>query len=82
MPTYGLNQDAPAVPALGIPAYHWWNEALHGVARNGVATVFAAVNPELIQMPRLPARTTVGLCAEVAAVDEAVAPTKRAKNKR
>ena len=28
------------VPRLGIPAYNWWNEALHGVARGGVATVF------------------------------------------
>jgi beta-glucosidase len=35
-----LMDDAPAIPRLGIPAYHWWNEALHGVARNGRATVF------------------------------------------
>lgn len=35
-----LGMDTPAVPRLGIPAYQWWNEALHGVARNGVATVF------------------------------------------
>lgn len=35
-----LMMDAPAIPRLGVPAYHWWNEALHGVARNGVATVF------------------------------------------
>ena len=32
--------DAPAVDRLGIPAYNWWNEALHGVARAGTATVF------------------------------------------
>ncbi|MCU0792869.1 MAG: glycoside hydrolase family 3 C-terminal domain-containing protein, partial [Opitutaceae bacterium] len=32
--------DTQGVPRLGIPAYQWWNEALHGVARNGVATVF------------------------------------------
>jgi beta-glucosidase len=32
--------DAPAIERLGIPAYNWWNEALHGVARNGLATVF------------------------------------------
>ena len=32
--------DAPAIPRLGIPAYNWWNEALHGVARAGVATMF------------------------------------------
>lgn len=32
--------DAPAIPRLGIPSYNWWNEALHGVARAGIATVF------------------------------------------
>ena len=32
--------NAPAIPRLNIPAYNWWNEALHGVARAGVATVF------------------------------------------
>lgn len=32
--------DSPAIDRLGIPAYNWWNEALHGVARAGVATVF------------------------------------------
>lgn len=32
--------DAPAIERLGIKAYNWWNEALHGVARAGVATVF------------------------------------------
>ena len=32
--------NAPAIPRLGIPAYNWWNEALHGVARAGTATVF------------------------------------------
>jgi len=31
---------APAIERLGVPAYNWWNEALHGVARCGVATVF------------------------------------------
>ena len=31
---------APAVERLGIPSYNWWNEALHGVARAGTATVF------------------------------------------
>lgn len=35
-----LRYDAPAIPRLGVPAYNWWNEALHGVARAGVATVF------------------------------------------
>lgn len=32
--------NAPAIDRLGVPAYEWWNEALHGVARAGVATVF------------------------------------------
>ncbi len=32
--------SAPAIPRLGIKAYNWWNEALHGVARAGTATVF------------------------------------------
>ncbi|MBN1606126.1 MAG: glycoside hydrolase family 3 C-terminal domain-containing protein [Polyangiaceae bacterium] len=32
--------EAPPIARLGIPAYNWWNECLHGVARAGVATVF------------------------------------------
>ena len=36
-----LRYNAPAIPRLHIPAYNWWNEALHGVARAGTATVFA-----------------------------------------
>lgn len=35
-----LRNDTPAIPRLGIPAYDYWSEALHGVARNGIATVF------------------------------------------
>jgi len=35
-----LTNDSPAVERLGIPAYNWWNECLHGVARAGRATVF------------------------------------------
>ncbi|HEV2437781.1 MAG TPA: glycoside hydrolase family 3 C-terminal domain-containing protein [Verrucomicrobiae bacterium] len=35
-----LQNDAPAIPRLGLPAYNYWSEALHGVAANGVATVF------------------------------------------
>ncbi|MCL6506500.1 MAG: glycoside hydrolase family 3 C-terminal domain-containing protein, partial [Bryobacteraceae bacterium] len=35
-----LMSDSPAIPRLGIPAYNWWNECLHGVARAGRATVF------------------------------------------
>ena len=32
--------DSPAIERLGIPEYNWWNEALHGVARAGDATVY------------------------------------------
>lgn len=35
-----MKDVAPAIPRLGVPAYNWWNEALHGVARSGLATVF------------------------------------------
>lgn len=35
-----LRFDAPAIERLGIPEYNWWNEALHGVARAGTATMF------------------------------------------
>src|SRR5579862_4065981 len=35
-----MQDVAVAIPRLGIPAYNWWNEALHGVARAGNATVF------------------------------------------
>ena len=35
-----LKNAAPAIARLGLPAYDYWNEALHGVANNGVATVF------------------------------------------
>ncbi|MES1259959.1 MAG: glycoside hydrolase family 3 C-terminal domain-containing protein [Gemmatimonadota bacterium] len=35
-----LKDVAPAIERLGVPAYNWWNEALHGVARSGMATSF------------------------------------------
>jgi beta-glucosidase len=51
-----LRNETPAIPRLGVPAYDYWSEALHGVARNGVATVFpqaigmaATWDPALIQ---------------------------------
>lgn len=51
-----LRYDAPAIERLGIPAYNWWGESLHGVARAGIATVFpqaigmaAAFDDELIE---------------------------------
>lgn len=51
-----LRYDAPALKRLGIPAYNWWNEALHGLARSGTATMFpqaigmaASFDTELIE---------------------------------
>lgn len=41
-----MNHPAHGIPRLNIPAYNYWNEALHGVARNGRATVF----PQAIAM--------------------------------
>jgi len=35
-----LIYQAPEIGRLGVPAYNWWNECLHGVARSGTATVF------------------------------------------
>src|SRR5262245_44758202 len=35
-----MKDVAPAIARLGVPEYNWWNEALHGVARSGLATVF------------------------------------------
>ena len=35
-----MMDTSPAIPRLGIPQFQWWNEALHGVGRNGYATVF------------------------------------------
>lgn len=35
-----LKYDSEAVPRLGIPAYNWWNEGLHGLSRSGISTLF------------------------------------------
>lgn len=56
-----LRHAAPAIPRLSTPAYNWWNEGLHGVARAGEATVFP-------QAVGLAATFDVGLMKEVADV--------------
>jgi beta-glucosidase len=38
-----LTNGASAVPRINWPAYNWWSEALHGVARDGVATSFPQI---------------------------------------
>jgi beta-glucosidase len=65
-----LMNDSAAIPRLNIPAYNWWNECLHGVARAGRATVF----PE-----------TIGLAATwdrdlIFRVATAISDEARAKN--
>ena len=54
---YQMMHSAARVERLGIPAYNWWSEALHGVARAGVATMFpqamalaSTFDPDLVQM--------------------------------
>ena len=51
-----MSYQAPAIERLGVPAYNWWNEALHGVARAGAATMYpqaiglgATFDPALIR---------------------------------
>ena len=65
-----LRYDSPAIERLGIPAYNWWNEALHGVGRNGRATVF----PQAVGMA---ATWDAGLIERVADV---IAEEGRAKH--
>ena len=61
---------APAIERLGVPAYNWWNECLHGVGRAGIATVF----PQAIG---LAAAWNLSLMAEVAG---AISDEARAKH--
>jgi len=65
-----LTNDSPAIDRLGIPAYNWWNEALHGVGRAGRATVF----PQAIGIA---ATWDTGLMFRVAT---AISDEARAKN--
>ena len=57
--------NAPAIERLDVPAYNWWNEALHGVARAGTATVF----PQAIAMAATFDEDLVEKEAEVCAVE-------------
>ncbi len=60
-----LQNAAPAIPRLGIPAYNWWNECLHGVGRNGTATVF----PQAIGMAATWNPASIGREASVIATE-------------
>jgi beta-glucosidase len=63
--------EAPSIPRIGLPAYNYWNECLHGVGRNGIATVF----PQAIGMA---ASFDPPLLHTVA---DAIATEARAKNR-
>lgn len=56
---------APAIERLGIPAYNWWNESLHGVARAGTATLF----PQAIGVAATFDEDLVGKMAEVTSTE-------------
>ena len=60
-----LRYDAPPIERLGIPAYNWWNEGLHGVARAGQATVF----PQAIGLGATFDEELAGEIANVIAMD-------------
>ncbi|MDE6591549.1 MAG: glycoside hydrolase family 3 C-terminal domain-containing protein [Oscillospiraceae bacterium] len=60
-----LSYNAPAVPRLGIPAYNWWNEGLHGLARAGTATMF----PQAIGLAASFDRPLVQKAAEVTSIE-------------
>ena len=60
-----LRYVAPAIKRLGIPAYNWWNEALHGVARAGQATVF----PQAIGLGATFDTELLGAIADTAATE-------------
>lgn len=60
-----LSYGAPAIERLGVPAYNWWNEGLHGVARAGVATMF----PQAIGMGATFDTELVGQVGDVVATE-------------
>ena len=62
---FQLRHYAPAIERLGIPAYNYWNEALHGVARAGVATVF----PQAIGMAASFDEDMIGKVAETVSTE-------------
>ena len=62
-----MDQSQP-VERLGIKPYQWWNEALHGVARNGVATMF----PQAIGLAATFDDTLVEQCFDIASTEARV----------
>ena len=59
-----MKYNADAIPRLGVAAYNWWNEALHGVARAGVATVF----PQAIGLAAMCSATATPFSSAISAI--------------
>ena len=60
-----IRYDSPAVERLGIPAYNWWGEGLHGLARAGTSTVF----PQAIALAAMFDKEMLGKIADVVATE-------------
>ena len=71
-----LIYDAPAIERLGIPAYNWWNEGLHGAARAGVATMF----PQAIALAAMFDQDAVKRAAEVVSTEQRAKHNEFAKH--
>ena len=71
-----LIYDAPAVERLGIPAYNWWNEGLHGAARAGVATMF----PQAIALAAMFDRDAIRRAGEVVSTEQRAKHNEFAKH--
>lgn len=69
--------NAPAIERLGVPAYEWWNEALHGVARAGIATVF----PQAIGMAATWDEKLIGEIADVISTEARAKHHEAVRNK-
>lgn len=67
-----LKYDAPAIERLGVPAYNWWNEALHGVARAGTATMF----PQPVAMASMFDEAVMQKIGDVVATERAPSTTR------
>lgn len=67
-----MMHNAPAIPRLGIPAYDWWNEALHGLGRSGNASIFPqAIGLAATFDPDLALRTATAVSDEARAIHNA-----------
>lgn len=60
-----LSYGAPSIERLGVPAYNWWNEGLHGVARAGTATMF----PQAIALAAMFDDALLGKAAKIIATE-------------